>query len=71
MAFRGRGEERRGARVNKLNSGRAQRLTENYCVFHRDDKVAKLHEATTHGAFSDALLPLAHPDTFLQRGAFL
>lgn len=66
-----RERKRRGAPVNKLSSGRAQRSTENYCVFHRDDEVAKLHEATTHGAFSDALLPLAHPDTFLQRGAFL
>lgn len=34
-------------------------------------KLRELLEATTHGAFSDALLPLAHSDTFLQRGALL
>lgn len=37
-------------------------------------RVIKLQErpqATTHGAFSDALLPLAHPDALLQRGALL
>lgn len=34
-------------------------------------KLKEVLEATTHGAFSDALLPLAHPDTFLQRGALL
>lgn len=34
-------------------------------------KLQELLEATTHGAFSDALLPLAHSDTFLQRGALL
>lgn len=36
--------------------------------------VIKLQErlvVTTHGAFSDALLPLAHPDALLQRGALL
>lgn len=34
-------------------------------------KLRELVEATTHGAFSDALLPLAHPDALLQRGALL
>lgn len=34
-------------------------------------KLQERLEATTHGAFSDALLPLAHPDALLQRGALL
>lgn len=57
---------------NTLKAERERRGRRRIIVFSvRVIKRQELPAATTHGAFSDALLPLAHPDALLQRGALL